>query len=479
MIAVWLVVAGCSSSGAPFHAEAELLPDFKKDTGLQPPGQPVQVQLAVAANAKLTVDAAFDAGGPAGAPVVVGRRGSGALALEGAFKLTGRLKVDVPGLAKYDDAIPNLDQDIELSGRATFDPFLLGGGKATVSAAISPTDLPPIPLPGGFTGQIVVSIADGSAVTADFTGVCAGVAAGKAQYLGQATIGGTIKLKAKVVIKLPGGFGVGGGDKTIDLPDLSIPIPPTAHAIDLGTVAVSGGGATPMGDAASTASQASCSDGPSGAGSDGGASDGDGGASDGSDGGATGGDGGSALPCTLDDDCPAGQRCTAGYCRSNAGTYVPHAGIAWSGAILQTVVAADVKSCQALCDGDPSCIAFGFSTVPISSYNCQTASSADGASQYADSVTTFIAASEPDATYRAEIGIDHMGNDLPGAPSYNMTVRSCAALCNATTGCVGFTLSLDPTDNGSCWLKSAFSAPLGNTQRMSYCRPGTANCSGL
>src|SRR5262249_49083386 len=159
--------------------------------------------------------------------------------------------------------------------------------------------------------------------------------------------------------------------------------------------------------------------------------------------------------------------------------YVAHAGISWTGNILQTVVAADVKSCQALCDGNSMCVAFGFTTVPINSYNCQTAWSVNGAGQYADSVTTYIATSEPEATYRSEVGIDHLGNDLPGAPAYNMTTNSCAALCNATTGCVGFTLSLNPSDNGSCWLKSAFSAPSGNTQRMSYCLPGTASCSGL
>src|SRR5262249_20802134 len=165
---------GGSSHDMKFHGEADVLPGFNWDSGLVPSGVPVQVELSVTAAGKVSVDAGADQGGPADKPTVVGRRGSGELKIEGGFKLTGRLKADLTGL-RYDGNIPGLDNtDLKFHGETAFDPFLLGGAKATATAEIPETMLPPIPLPGGLTGQLIITIAKGSTVSVDFSGVCAG-----------------------------------------------------------------------------------------------------------------------------------------------------------------------------------------------------------------------------------------------------------------------------------------------------------------
>src|SRR5262249_11649696 len=187
---------------------------------------------------------------------VVGRRGSGKLKIEGGFKLTGRLKADLTGL-RYDGNIPGLDNtDLKFHGETAFDPFLLGGAKATATAEIPETMLPPIPLPGGLTGQLISTIAKGSTVSVDFSGVCAGVADGKVQYLGQTSASGALKLKAKIVVRIPI-----RGDQSFETSEIPVQFPAGAHTLDLGTLPVSGTGAPLSGDPAATAMSGSCSGG--------------------------------------------------------------------------------------------------------------------------------------------------------------------------------------------------------------------------
>ncbi len=290
---------GCSSDGGTppgivFHGEDQPFSGFMADTGLQPPGSPVQIQFKVGAMGKITAEAHATSGGPDGAPVVAAVAGSGALAVEGGFDLAARLKVDVSGVPKYDGDVPGLDSiDLAFHGSAMFDPFLVGKS-VTATADVPMTKLPPIPLPGGLPGDLLLTIDTGSTVTVTFEGTCAASSGGMAQYQGQTTTSGTLKIKPTVELKVPI-----VGTKSFDLPEQSVPIPPIARGLDLGTQKVSGGGSAPTGD---VMKQGTCAPvvqdgGPAGDGGlvgDGGRRDGggggDGGPGDG--GGGSGGDGG-------------------------------------------------------------------------------------------------------------------------------------------------------------------------------------------
>jgi len=292
---VFVVVGlGCSSSSSgtsgdvAFHGEDQPFPGFHYDTGLQPANSPVQVQFGFSADGKLTGDAHAISGGPDDAPVVAAKMGSGTFTLEGGFHLEGTLKVNLSGVPKYDGPIPGLkDVNVAFSGSGKFDPFLVGKN-VSATADIPPTDLPPIPLPGGLPGTLNISIAAGSTMSSQFTGVCAAVTPGanaQAHYAGQTATSGTLKIKPTIVLKIPI-----VGNKTYDLPGFDVPVPAITRGLDLGTVAVKGGGSAPMGDAMKSGSCSPVSD-------EGGVSD----AGTGSDGampdGSMGGDGGSGT-CT-------------------------------------------------------------------------------------------------------------------------------------------------------------------------------------
>src|SRR5678816_1596360 len=109
-------VAACAASSGDasstnevaFHAEQDLLPGFSVDTGLQPSSGPVQLQLIIASKGKVTADAVGVGTNEGAEPALVGKPASGALAVDGGFTLTGHLKVDVSGVAKYDGDVPGL-----------------------------------------------------------------------------------------------------------------------------------------------------------------------------------------------------------------------------------------------------------------------------------------------------------------------------------------------------------------------------------
>jgi len=92
-----------------FHADVSAIPGFAKDTGLQPSGSPVQLQLKVSASGDGAIDAAAAASGSAGEPVLTALPGSGQVKVDGGFAMEGKLVVDISGLPKYDGPVPGLD----------------------------------------------------------------------------------------------------------------------------------------------------------------------------------------------------------------------------------------------------------------------------------------------------------------------------------------------------------------------------------
>lgn len=321
LAATSLLVWSCSSGGGggggggsgtvAFHADLQALPDFSKDTGLQPPGSPVQLQLQVESSGTIAIDAEAAASGSASAPVLTALTGTGKLALSGGFALKGTLVVDQTGLPKYDGPIPGLDNvSIPFQGNESFDPFLLSGS-ATVHAPIPPTDLPGIPLPGGLPGSLIIKIAEGSTVDFEFHGTCAAISGSQAQYTGEGTRGGSLVLEPRIELDLPI-----GGTKTFDIPKVEVPIALPSESIDLGTQTVSFGSAPASGENA-TVGACSGDGGLGGSGGSGGS-------------GGTGGTGGSSgdgsTSCsgnacsTPADCCSAAPDCTQGICTASACT---------------------------------------------------------------------------------------------------------------------------------------------------------------
>ena len=230
-VVVSVSVGACSSeeAGIPFHGEAPALPGFSYDTGLIPGSGPAQVSLKLSAGGPVVVDAE----GVADGGKLTGKAGTGRVKLDVHVKLEGKLKVDTP-LKKYDGEIPGLSNiDVPIVAEAPFDPFLLDGGSALVSADVPETNLPDIPL-GSVPGNLRLTIVAGSKLTAKYTGACMAVSGGQATHTGSAVVGGTLQMKGAIVLDLPAPF-----NKTIDLAQFSVPVPESTRAIPFGAVAVS------------------------------------------------------------------------------------------------------------------------------------------------------------------------------------------------------------------------------------------------
>ncbi len=229
------------TSEVPFHAEVLAIPGFNYDTGLQPAGSPVQLELSVLASGKGTVDATAYASGSSQSPVLTAKQASGKVVIDGGFSLVGKLKVDISGL-KYDGDVPGLTNVvIAFKGDGSFDPYLLNG-TASAKADIPPTDLPPIPLPGGLPGSLKIKIDQGSTVSMEFHGVCAAIQGDQAQYTGQMTRSGTLVLKPTIELNIPI-----VGTKSFDIPTVTVPIAVPAQPVDLGKPTVIFGGAPAAG----------------------------------------------------------------------------------------------------------------------------------------------------------------------------------------------------------------------------------------
>lgn len=236
-----------------FRAEAPALPDFGWDSGLQPPASPVQLQLSVSSRGVAVVNAVATSSGSASAPVLAAVQSGGNVAIDGALVLEGRLVIGITGLPKYDGPIPGLSNiEFKFSDTQVFDPFLIGQ-TVTAAARIPAVTLPPIPLPGGIDGDLILEAAEGSTVDLTFEGTCAAIEGDQAEYLGTLARGGNLVLRARIEVEVPG-----LGTRSFAIPDISIPINLPARDADLGTRTVLFG-PTPV-DPGEIAMVGSCSD---------------------------------------------------------------------------------------------------------------------------------------------------------------------------------------------------------------------------
>lgn len=280
-----------AATGAPsaltFKAQVSPLADFKFDTGLMPQGSPAQVQLKLSAGGGLKVEAAAEKANGA----LAGKPGGGKLSIDIHMKLEGRLKVDST-FKSYDGELPGLkDIDIPLLGSAAFDGLLLEAAEAAEASADLPeTTLPEIPL-GSIPGSLVLTIATGSKLTSKFHGTCLSVAGGQASYAGQTKTSGSLVMKGKIVLKLPTPL-----DKSIDLPDFTVPIPEVTTATASAPLTISGVDDAQQGScgAAGSGDVAGSSGSPPGSSPAGGSSPG----------GSGGGSGTPAPACVDPDDAP-------------------------------------------------------------------------------------------------------------------------------------------------------------------------------
>jgi hypothetical protein len=215
-----------ATSEVAFRGEIPALPGFSFDTGPRPPSGPAQVSLKLSSAGAIRVGAAATSDGA----TLVGKPGSGSLALDLHVKLEGQLKVDTP-VQKYDGDLPGLrDIDIPIAGESTFDPFLIGGPEARVEAAVPETKLPPIPL-GSVPGKLVLTITSASRVATAFRGACMRVRNRSATYTGATTTDGSLVLRGAIELELPAPF-----KQTVDIGEIAVPIPPLTKAIELGPV---------------------------------------------------------------------------------------------------------------------------------------------------------------------------------------------------------------------------------------------------
>lgn len=237
-IASTLVVVGaCGSDGNEaadegllFHGEAKLLEGFKFDTGPQPSSGPASVTLRLSGGGTLKVDARGNVAGGK----VVGRAGSGQLQLDAKINLDGTLKIDSP-VKKSTGDIPGLkDINVPIAGKGSFDPFLLEGGDAEVTADIPETKLPDVPL-GSVPGKLQLTVVAGSKLTSKFHANCMTVTSGSAQYEGDAETSGTLVIKGTIVLELPSPL-----NKSIELPNITVPIPSAKSKVEFAAVATSG-----------------------------------------------------------------------------------------------------------------------------------------------------------------------------------------------------------------------------------------------
>ena len=309
LIAAASSAVGCGGDGTTqgeiaFHGEVNPLGTFAYDTGLQPPSSPVQVGLAFSSSAKLSADARAIA---TDGDVLVGKPGTGELALDASFSLVGRLKVDVTGVPGYDGDIPGLDAiDIHFGGEQAFDPFATGK-PVELTVNLPETKLPDIPLPGGLPGSMQLTITPASTLTSSFSATCVADDGKKATYHGASTTHGSIVIHPVVVISIPI-----VGDKSFDLSELTVPVPvpDLAADIDLGTKPI-----TETGDAPPTgekSSRKSCDDDGIGGSGVGGSGAGGNGSAPATGSGQT--STGSSPPCSVSTECGPNEDCQQGEC---------------------------------------------------------------------------------------------------------------------------------------------------------------------
>ncbi len=231
-----LLATSCGSDGGGgdegllFHGEGKLLDGFKFDTGPQPPSGPASVTLRLSGAGAVKVDARGSVDGGK----LVPRAASGQVQIEAHVKLDGTLKIDSP-IKKSTGDIPGLkDIDVPITGTAAFEPFLLDGATADVTAEIPETKLPDIPL-GSVPGKLRLTIVKGSKLVSKFHATCMTVASGSAQYDGEAETSGTLMIKGTIVLELPSPL-----NKEIELPEIKVPVPSAKSKVEFAPVQTSG-----------------------------------------------------------------------------------------------------------------------------------------------------------------------------------------------------------------------------------------------
>lgn len=248
--ATYLVFAFCSCGGdddsngnggtttdLSFAGEQAAFPDFSYDTGWQPEGSPIQVQIKLVAEGKLTANADAILGGSSDEPILSGNAGTGKYALTVKLVFQVLLKVDFSALSYEGPVDENADINFEITGEVAFDPFLIGG-EALIKADVPETQLAKIPLAGsvpGVTGDLIIMIA--GTVDSKFVGVCAAANSSTAQYVGKTVTSADLVLRPSLEISIP--FLL---DETLDAFDIPVAVPATEMTMDLGTKDVSPGG---------------------------------------------------------------------------------------------------------------------------------------------------------------------------------------------------------------------------------------------
>lgn len=230
------LVASCGSSetktddGLLFQGEGKLLEGFSFNTGAQPPTGPASLTLRLSGSGAVKVEAR----GAIADGKIAGKAGNGKVDIDAHVKLDGTLKVDSP-VKKSTGDIPGLkDIDIAITGSAAFDPFLLEGGSADVTANIPETKLPDIPL-GSVPGKLRLTIKAGSILSSKFQASCMTVTAGSALYEGSAVTAGSLLIKGTIVLELPAPL-----NKEVELPEMTVPIPSATSKVEFKAVATSG-----------------------------------------------------------------------------------------------------------------------------------------------------------------------------------------------------------------------------------------------
>jgi hypothetical protein len=232
-LALLVVAAGCgggtTNDGAiTFHGEQEFLPGFSYDTGYQPT-PPVQVRLTLSSAGTLTVEAQASGSGS----TMTAKPASGRLVLDGHIRVQTAAKIDITGVGQFEGPLPGASNvDLAFGGQTTFDPFLLNGATANLTVEVPETPFE-IPL-GALPGKLVLR-ASGT-VAAEFAGVCAEAKDNMGRYTGATSMGGTVLLEPSVVLDVSG-----VGSQTYDVPAITVTIPASGGAMDLGSRALQPG----------------------------------------------------------------------------------------------------------------------------------------------------------------------------------------------------------------------------------------------
>ena len=229
--AVGGVGSGCEPEASEatyltLHGEGDVLPGFSYSTGLVPEGASVQASFELAASGTAVLEAKGQPSGSESEPELTAVRGTGLLQVSGGFSMVGTLKIDIDGLPSYDGPIPGIENvAIEFGGEASFDPWSLDEAQ-TATAAIPPSKLPGIPLPGGIPGTLVLEVAEGSHVDVTFTPSCAVIDGKKASYEGQLARAGSLVIAPSIEIEVP--F---IGPQTFEIPSFTVDLALGAEAI--------------------------------------------------------------------------------------------------------------------------------------------------------------------------------------------------------------------------------------------------------